>query len=239
MINKAIEAAIFQHAEREYPRECCGLVVDIDGTPEFRPCRNMAALGSTDHFILHPDDYAAAETLGTIVAVVHSHPNASATPSQADRVSCEASGLLWYIASWPGQQLEYIQPTGYQAPLVGRVWAHGVLDCYTLIRDWYKLERGVTLPDYERTDNWWRHGQNLYMENFASAGFLSVDMADMQPGDVLLMQVLANVANHAAIYLGNGVILHHLHGRLSCREVFGGYYRKHTVKVLRYGGDKT
>ena len=47
------------------------------------------------------------------------------------------------------------------------------------------------------------------------------------------MQVLSNVPNHAAIYLGGDVIGHHLYGRLSGRDVYGGYYKKHTTHVLR------
>lgn len=233
MLDNRIEAAIFQHAEREYPREACGLVVNVEGQAQFLPCRNQAT--GTDHFVLHPEDYAAAESRGEIVAVVHSHPNASPAPSQADRVSCEASGLPWVIVGWPGKGTHYLQPTGYQAPLLGRVFAHGVLDCYSIVRDWYRQERGVALPDFERADNWWQQGGNLYLENFEKAGFRRVADDVPQPGDVLLMQILANVANHAAIYLGDGVILHHLHGRLSCREVWQGYYKKHTTVILRHG----
>ncbi|WP_043946890.1 NlpC/P60 family protein, partial [Ralstonia solanacearum] len=41
-------------------------------------------------------------------------------------------------------------------------------------------------------------------------------------GDVILMQVRAPVPNHAAVYLGGVQMLHHLHGRLSSRDVYGG-----------------
>ena len=37
-------------------------------------------------------------------------------------------------------------------------------------------------------------------------------------GDVVLMSINSPVLNHAAIYVGNDMILHHLHGRLSRRE---------------------
>jgi proteasome lid subunit RPN8/RPN11 len=232
-MDTAIKNSIYTHAESEYPRECCGLLVDVEGAVQYFPCRNQAV--GTDNFILHPEDYAAADALGSIVAVVHSHPNDSPNPSQADRVACEASGLPWHIVSWPGQEWAYMEPEGYQAPLIGRVWSHGVLDCYSLIRDWYRIERGIILPDFDRNDDWWHKGQNLYVDNFQGAGFYRVMDDQLLPGDVLLMQVLANVPNHGAIYLGDGIILHHLHRRLSSREVYGGYYRKHCTHVLRYG----
>ena len=223
---------IIDHAAACYPRECCGLLVNINGVPTYYPCKNMAA--GTDHFILKPEDYAAADALGAIIAVVHSHPDCSPEPSEADRVVCEATNLPWHIVRYPDPAWAYLEPIGYKAPLIGRQWAHGVLDCYTLIQDWYREEQGITLPHFTRADDWWYKGENLYLENFAKAGFVSVGDVQPQVGDVLLMQILADVPNHGAIYLGNDTILHHLHGRLSTREVWAGYYRKHTTHVLRY-----
>ena len=118
--------------------------------------------------------------------------------------------------------------------LVGREWSHGVLDCYALVRDWYQLERGVDLPNFARFDDWWKRGENLYIENFARAGFAPVDASDLQAGDCFLMQVASSVPNHAAVYLGDGLILHHLQGRLSSRDVYGGYWQKVTTHILRY-----
>ncbi len=225
-----IRAAAEAHAAACYPRESCGVVVA--GT--YVPCRNMA--GGTDHFILHPDDYAAAEARGPIEAIIHSHPDAAPTPSQADRVACEATGLPWHIVSYPSREWATQMPDGYQAPLLGRMWCHGVLDCYALIRDWYAQHRGVALPDFARADDWWHQGQNLYVENFRQAGFTRLIDETPQPGDVLLMQIMAKVPNHGAIYLEGDIILHHLFNRLSCRDVYGGYYRKNTTHILRYTG---
>ncbi|KAG0739940.1 hypothetical protein G6F24_017181 [Rhizopus arrhizus] len=83
---------------------------------------------------------------------------------------CEASGLPWHIVS-VGQlageaptchDIQTIEPCGYVAPLEGRQFAHGILDCYSLVRDFYALELGITLSQYPgpparrrlRTDRW-------------------------------------------------------------------------------------
>lgn len=232
-MDENLKQTILTHVTSAFPREACGLIVDVVGQPTYFPCRNDAV--GTDQFILNPEDYLAAEQSGTIISVVHSHPNGSPQPSQADLVSCEASGLPWHIVNYPDPEWTYFEPSGYEAPLIGRVWSHGVLDCYTIIRDWYKINRGITLPDFDRHDEWWQQeGKNLYVDNFQAAGFVRVEDGSLQAGDVLLMQIRSKVPNHGVIYLGDDIILHHLHNRLSCREIFGGYYKKHCVMVLRY-----
>lgn len=218
------------HAMAEMPREACGLLIIRKGREVYRPCRNLAV--GDDQFIISPDDYEAAEAEGEVVAVVHSHPFIPPEPSQADLVSCEATGLPWHIVNAPTGNWYSFEPTGYVAPLVGRQFSHGVLDCYAIIRDWYKQARGITLPDYERHDGWWHVGKNLYLENFGNAGFQVCQ--DLHEGAVLLMQVGSQVPNHAAIYLGDDMILHHVQGRLSSRDIYGGYWRKHTTHILKY-----
>jgi len=227
----AVLAEIREHAAREYPRESCGLVVVRRGKPAYRPCRNIAE--RNEHFVMHPEDQAAAEDFGAPLVVVHSHPDLPPLPSDADRLGCERTGLPWLIVNWPTGAVQTFEPSGWQAPLIGRQFAHGVLDCYTLVRDYYARELRIELPDFQRADEWWLKGQNLYLENFERAGFVRVD-GPAQPHDGLLMQVASAVPNHAAVLLPGGLILHHQMGRLSSRDVYGGWYRKCTVAVVRH-----
>lgn len=222
-----------EHAHDAYPREACGLLIVRKGREIYIRCRNLAV--GTDQFVIHPQDYAAADAEGEIIGVVHSHPGLSPEPSQADRVACEASCLPWYIVGSSSGEWSTIEPSGYSAPLVGREWSHGVLDCYALVRDWFQRERGITLPDFPRFDEWWKRGENLYLDHFAIAGFFSIDFDNLQAGDCFLIQVASPVPNHAAVYLGDDMILHHLQGRLSSRDVYGGYWQKNTTHILRYG----
>ncbi|VVE68865.1 peptidase P60 [Pandoraea anapnoica] len=225
--------AIREHAAQEHPREACGLVIVAKGRERYVPCRNLAQ--GTEHFVMDPQDYVTAEDAGDVIAVVHSHPDAPATPSEADMVSCEATGLPWHILSWPADDFRTIEPSGYRAPLVGRTFAHGVLDCWSLVRDFYAREMKIELPDFERRDDWWANGENLYMDGYPKAGFVHLNQdAPENVGDVILMQRRADVPNHAGVYIGKGLMLHHMHGRLSTREVYGGYWREITRCVLRH-----
>lgn len=235
-MNNNIRKQIKAHAEDVFPREACGLIVDIGGTMNYIACRNIAKDNET--FILDPKDYLACEKIGTITALVHSHPNGTEQPSQADLVSCEACGLPWHIYATPLDKWGYCEPSGYKAPLLGRIFVHGILDCYTLIQDWYRENRGVELPDFERNHLWWNNGENIYVENFSKAGFYRVTEGTPQHGDVLLMQILSPVPNHGAIYLDGDILLHHLYNRVSTKEIWGGYYRKHTTHILRYGTEE-
>src|SRR5690606_7844945 len=113
----------------------------------------------------------------------------------------------------------------YQAPLRGRPFFYGVLDCCTLVYDYYSRELGIDLPEDIRDgdyDEWWKDGVDLYVERFALAGFLPAPTA-MREHDVLLMQLDARVANHAAVYIGNTRILHHRYNALSRDAVYGGF----------------
>jgi proteasome lid subunit RPN8/RPN11 len=232
-----LRAAIIEHAGQEQPREACGLIARTGGVVQYLTSQNMAAKG--DQFMLDPDMMVMAEEANyELLAVVHSHPNASANPSMADRLNCEKSGLPWVIVGWPSGVFKTIEPEGWTAPYKGREFHHGVLDCYTLVQDWYRRELHIDLPDYERDDGWWESRadhptQDLYMQQFSDAGFVRV-FGEPQRHDGILMQVRADVANHAAVYTGDGVMLHHLHGRLSEETLYGGYWQRHTLALVRH-----
>lgn len=88
------EAAGYAH--QQHPLEACGLIIERQGQQLFRPCRNIASEPETT-FLLDPDDFAAAEDDGEVLAVMHSHPIGPADPSPDDRAACDASGVPWLI----------------------------------------------------------------------------------------------------------------------------------------------
>lgn len=228
-ISNDILDSVRAHAEAESPRECCGLVVIRKGRRIYYPCKNLAEAQS--NFIIDPVDYATAEDMGAIEMIVHSHPYMAPTPSQADLVGIEQTQLPWLIVNWPVGHYTVTEPSGYVAPLIGRVFTPGILDCLTLIQDYYK-QFGIEMPNYPREERWWEKGQNLYLGLYKECGFEMV--SDMREHDVLLMQVASQVPNHAAVLLNDGNILHHQMGRLSSKDVYGGWYRLITTHILRH-----
>lgn len=230
-INQSVLDAVRAHAAEQAPKECCGLIIVKRGKQTYVPCSNIANHGE-DRFTIDPMEYADAEDQGEIMCVVHSHPFASPEPSDLDRLACAKSKLPWLIINHPVGHYVLLEPDDYQPPLIGRQFFHGVLDCYTLVRDYYATH-GIVLPDFERPDDWWNLGQNLYVDNFEQAGFVRVFDAP-RPHDAFLMQIRSSVPNHAAVYLGDELILHHLYHRLSSRDVYGGYWQKATTYHLRH-----
>ncbi len=231
-MNKENQARAFEFAKSQMPKEACGLVVVANGKEFFNPCRNISPYEG--RFQIHPEDYAAAEDFGVIVEVFHSHCYGKPQPSIVDKTVCETMNLKWSIVSVPnGEWFEFV-PSGYRAPLVGREWSHGHLDCYSLIRDYYKEVVKMDLPDFERTFEWWLKGDDLYAKNFENSGFRIVPYKEVQLHDILLMQVGSKVINHGGVYLGDGIFLHHAHRRLSTRQVFDGYWAKHLRHVVRH-----
>jgi len=226
-LSDELRAEILTHAKAEAPRECCGLLAVVKGRQRYFACRNIAETPD-EHFVLEG---------WKVVAVIHSHPKTNPAPSAADRVACEKSELPWFIVNPITEGWGYCEPAGFVLPYVGREFVHGVVDCYTLVRDWYAREYGIKLRDYDRRDQWWDHGQNLYVDNFNREGFRKIPVEEVQRGDLILMNLVSPVPNHAAIYLGDSRVLHHVQGRLSSRDVYtlgGSYYGKSTACALRH-----
>lgn len=212
-------AAVRAHAIECAPAECCGLFLwDGHDGAIYQPCRNVAAIGE---FEIAPEDWAAAEDKGQILGVVHSH-RVSAQPSTADISGRHASNLPWWIVTrndWKRMPSPM--------PAAGRPFAWGVQDCYSLLQDYHH-----GLPDYVRGRDFEQHG-DPYMENLEAEGWRVVD-EDPQPGDLLFFSIRsADRINHAGVALGDGLILHHLPGRLAVKEPIGAWVRclKHVVRA--------
>ena len=219
-----MKTKILNHAKKCGENECCGFVID---NKTYMPCKNISPT-PTETFEISPDDWIQAETIGEITAIVHSHPNGLPILSEADQIYQQQTAVDWWIVC--DNQIHKFR---FIQPLLGREFEHGKTDCLTIVRDAYMLA-GVDLPDYERADDWWHNGQNLYLDLLPKNGFERVDAEDIQEGDIILVCLGSETPNHAAVYIGNQHILHHCPDRLSKRDLYGGFWRNYTHSIWRH-----
>lgn len=98
----AILEAIRQHARREAPRECCGLLIgDAERLDEAVAVENRAA-DPVGRYEIDPRDYLAAikrcrGTSRSVIGAYHSHVSSPPEPSPSDLADA-FSGFLYLIA---------------------------------------------------------------------------------------------------------------------------------------------
>lgn len=225
---------IMAHAAECAPHEACGLVVASGKKHRLIKARNLSN-DPRNSFALDPEAWLEVGERDAVVGIYHSHTVCSSAPSMADLSACEQTRLPWYIVAYPGGDHHVVEPSGFEAPYVGRPYVYGVHDCWTVVRDWYTREWSLDLHDFMRIDRWWLTGGNLFVDNFAKLGFVALPPeAGAEEGDAFLMQVNSPVPNHCAVFLADGTILHHVEKRLSTRDVWGGFWAKHCTHHLRH-----
>lgn len=226
-------AAALAHAERDQPAEACGVIADGIYTPLVNQATEHATFSMDMHGYRHVAKWHRIE------AVVHSHVYLPPIASEADLTMCEVTNLPWLIVSWPLGTYAVIEPRGYRAPLVGRLWAWGSNDCFGLVRDGFEAYTGIRFKDFDRDWLFWEKGEDPIRKHYRETGFVEVEPGTPpQHCDVLGMRIHSPVINHLGLYINDplygGVLLHQLMGRLSVREVYGGTYQRATELHLRH-----
>lgn len=120
------------------------------------------------------------------------------------------------------------------ASLVGLPYIDGLQDCYGLVRRYYEISYSVSLTNYARPVFFWRNGLNFIDDCFEDQGFDTlVGREKPRIGDLFCMNVTFPTANHLAIYVGEGQILHHLYGRFSTLDPYDWKWKNRTLRTIR------
>lgn len=205
---------------QQYPFEACGVIArDL-----FIPIENVASSPS-ECFLMPKGTYIEHEA--NLSAIVHSHTHDSVMgidprlPSMSDMKLAEATGVLQGIyhctpkgvspALWFNQKIP--------PPLIGRNYIPSIFDCYTIVRDYYKLNYDYVLAMLPRTTMWTEDSPTLMLENLENQGLTKVrNIGKLVEGDVLVFCVGSRLPTHVAVYLKDGEFIHHLNGRTSSTD---------------------
>ena len=77
----------------------------------------------------------------------------------------------------------------------------------------------------------------MFERCFEETGFVDAETNQPQEGDLVFMRLGDSPGlNHVGVYVGEQRLLHHVKGRLSSRDIWGGYYQKNTGRIVRYRG---
>lgn len=110
ILPRAALEAIRGHGERDYPNECCGLLLgSADGgaareVREAQPLRNANTASPRNRFDFDPAEHLAAQRAARereleVIGFYHSHPDHPARPSQFDLDHAAWPGYSYVIVS--------------------------------------------------------------------------------------------------------------------------------------------
>jgi cell wall-associated NlpC family hydrolase len=227
-------AKIQELAHAVSPQEACGIINDRG---EVIAVENLAD-NPDESFILNPTAWVDHKS---VECIWHSHTDGSSW-SLADIKSCKQLGVPFYLFQLPEGKEYYYDPKSIES-YEGREWLNWTSDCYTLIRDWYRQELSIELPDFERelidsegVYTWLSPEWDMYRSNLSEYGFVNMgNEAPLEYGDIVLMNYRSSNPNHAAVYANpvENHILDHLLHRLSGYRVYGYEQRKITDSIWR------
>lgn len=241
--NQQIKEKIKQEAVKNSPKECCGFIFLNQENFKFDiyPCKNVANIKS-NNFIISPKDYINCSNFGQITACYHSHTNDNTELSEIDKDNSNKYNIHYILYNVKYDTFNFYTPNTEKNPYIGRPFILGVSDCFTLMQDYAKRERNIKIKfpkDIIYPKDIKEIGA-LYEKNFIDNGFfkLSKDV-QLRKDDGIMMTfpaVCEEYPTHAAVYMGNDMILHQPFNSFSCVNIYDNFFKKHTSYVLRYGG---
>lgn len=240
ILDKKTEVELQNYCMSKYPQEACGFVLK---TGDVVGLENIHA-EPEKNFHISPLDCLKYE--GKIKFVFHSHPDKelkSFSPSKADMESQMGSDVPWLLLATNTVKASRVEIFGWQVvrqDFMGKNFVHGIRDCYSLIRNYYFSTKNILLKEIPRENRWWETKEDVYLKSFDGVGFYEIpfDLNKIEIGDLVLFRIRPTLClNHGAIYVGNGWILHHLYGQLSCKEPIQNY-KNFAEKIIRYDNNK-
>jgi hypothetical protein len=250
--DKSIVDDAVLHAREAFPNECCGIVSEN----KYIPCENMSD-NVRWNFRINPIQLAKYYRDNNLQAIIHSHCDEIMTTKEGRKFTMDyghasKDDMIRQAESKVPYGIVHLNIDGNpmktffwgdELPVQdyeGRQFIHGIYDCYGVVRDYYRKDLNIILKQVPRQFGWWNYPnmKSFMLDNVVGAGFELRDTNyELKKGDLIFMTIIAKMINHCAVYLGKGLILHHLCNRLSCIEPLQ-IYQQSISNYGEYVGDK-
>ena len=232
LFDQSIIDEAIKHVKEDWPNEACGAIINN----KYERFENKAE-DKSNTFMILDDDFNRAYIKGEVQCVIHSH-NDYPMATVEDQNQQLAMDIPFGIINLVNRSVKHVMFWGEQVPIApykGRFFFYGGgFDCFSLVRDWWTEHYGVRSPNLARDFAFWHEGVNLFESHMDSMPSYSVETSEIKPGDVLLYNINGTkYINHCAIYLENGLVLHHLYNQLSMYAPIT-QYREFLIRAERF-----
>ena len=179
--------------------------------------------------------------------------------SEFDKIQSEAHELPSILYNVKEDKFFEYEPTGYKSPYVGRMFQIGSQDCFTLLRDYYKNELGISFDNFKRDELWSNNLTGFLKEKAREVklsprstfiGNLNIllkkehlvevtqgqpNVEDMMNYDIILFKYYnLDKPSHCGVYIDGNKILHHPARNYSRIQNYSELLRKQTYSILRH-----
>ena len=132
--------------------EVGGFVYFERGEPSLFEIENVSKTPKT-HFKYKPEDYLKAQKLNSF-AFFHTHPKTEEPPKEYEVEIANIMCMNLIIYTPKLDRFDYIAPDTKVWPLEKRSFFYGIFDCWTLVRDAYRLNHQITMTNYKAPWGW-------------------------------------------------------------------------------------
>ena len=227
------ETAIIEHATKDAPNECCGVITrSLSGLCAL-PLVNVSP-EPKNSFMMDVGAYKPYLEDGTLVEYYHSHVTETEELSESDKKLSESCGYPVRVYSLATGKFARYVPTGYVTPLVGRSFSLGAHDCFGLVEDYYSTILGIKLTPFPRAIADVTKGRQNFRDMMVERDL--VEVKDLRVHDILCFGIRCepNCCNHLAVLVEPGIMLHQLINMPSRRVVYGGHWLRQLVGIARH-----
>lgn len=216
--------------------ESCGLIIQNKSIISIYPSTNIS-IEKDKFFTINPKDYLRASLLGNIIGIYHTHTkNGSFNFSETDIINAKNHNLIYILYCIKNNSFKVYD--GNQESIYKNYlnieFEIGKNDCYELVKKYYKNELNIDLPYLNRTENWYEHNEERFINEFNTQfNKYLIETKELQKNAIILFKYRnKKYPHHLGIYLDNNEFLHHPYHKFSTIDIYNNIYKKCTAMIL-------